>query len=190
MVPPDNAGQSVPALSDAGAWLIWQPLRSRGARWKRSAAPSSYPPPSAAGPPRSSGRSFLGRYHLLGRLESLRLIDVIDGSPTPNAELLLRLYRRAGHRLEVIAHTATVCQLKGTRGDTGEEMLASFTVQDALTAGLIDEVDEDGRAIARSRNGFPMPWQPHTADLLWARAVSRLVRRLAPDALDRADSTA
>ena len=131
------------------------------------------------------GAVLLGRDYGLGPLEALRTIDVIDGSPSPNAELLLRLYRRAGHRLEVVEHTSAVCRLKGARGDTGEELEAAFSVEDALAAGLVDSIDDDGRPRARSRKGAVMPWEAFTSDLLWARAVSRLVRRLAPDCLDR-----
>ena len=130
------------------------------------------------------GAVLMGREFGLGPLEALRSIDVIDGSPTPNAELLLRLYRRAGHTLEMTKADDQAVTVAGTRGDTGEKLTVSFTVDDALKAGLIDRLDDNGKPVARSNRGKAMPWEAYTADLLWARAVTRLVRRLAPDALD------
>ena len=72
----------------------------------------------------------------------------------------------------------------GTRGDSGEKLTVSYTLDDAAQAGLVTITEEGPRA--RSQRGQPMPWEKYTADLLWARAATRLVRRLAPDALDHA----
>ncbi len=127
----------------------------------------------------------LGGEYGLGPFEALGAIDVIDGSPNPSAELQMRLYRRAGHRLEVHRADDRAVEITGTRGDTGETMTVAYTLDDALAAGLIDRRADDGRPIARSKSGRPMPWELHTADLLWARAITRLCRRLAPDIYDR-----
>jgi hypothetical protein len=48
--------------------------------------------------------------------------------------------------------------------------------------GLV-ELDAAGTPVARSKRGRPMPWETFTGDLLWARAATRLIRRLAPDCL-------
>ena len=130
------------------------------------------------------GAVLLGREYGLGPLESLRNIDVIDGSPGPSAELLLRLYRRAGHTLDVKQADAQGAVVTGTRGDTGERITVSFTLEDAARAGLIT-VGDNNEVKARSARGNPMPWETYTADLLWARCVTRLVRRLAPDCADQ-----
>ena len=53
-----------------------------------------------------------------------------------------------------------------------------------MQAGLIT-LSDNQKVVARSARGNPMPWELHTAEMLWARAVTRLVRRLAPDALDQ-----
>jgi len=115
-------------------------------------------------------------------MESLRSIDVIEGGAEPNAELKARLFREAGHSIKVEAHDDEICTITGIRGDTGETQTVSYSVQDALRAGLIDKI-EDGKVRARSSKGYALPWEHHTRDMLWARAVTRLVRRLAPDAL-------
>ena len=127
---------------------------------------------------------LLGRDWGLGPLESLRMIDVIDGSPGPSAELLLRLYRRAGHTLDVHQADTQGVVVTGKRGDTGETLKISFMLEDAARAGLVT-VGDNNEVKARSARGKPMPWETYTADLLWARAVSRLVRRLAPDCADQ-----
>jgi hypothetical protein len=59
-------------------------------------------------------------------------------------------------------------------------MTITYRLDDAQRAGLVT-IDDDGRPRARSRNGKPLPWETFTADLLWARAVSRLARRQFPD---------
>lgn len=124
-----------------------------------------------------------GRDLGLGPAEALAQIAIVEGRPQPSAELALRLYRQAGHRLTVEAADSKAVILVGERGDTGEQLRVTYCLDDALRAGLIDRLDQDGRPVARSRNGHRLPWEAHPQDLLWARAVTRLVRRLAPDSL-------
>lgn len=106
-------------------------------------------------------------------MEALRAVDWIDGRPSPSAELLVRLYRERGHRLEVVELDGERCEVEGTRGDTGETMRASFTIEDATRAGLV----------ARSK-----AWTAYPDDLLFWRASARLIRRLAPDVLSKRGS--
>jgi hypothetical protein len=129
------------------------------------------------------GVLLLGRDLGLGPMESLLAIDSIDGVPALSAELQLKLYRAAGHRLDVIRADDQAVELEGTRANTGEKLKVKFDLADALRAGLVDKLDGEGRPVARSKAGKAMPWQTFTPDLLWARAVTRLCRRLAPDAL-------
>ena len=126
---------------------------------------------------------LLGRDWKLGPFEALRQIDVIEGTLSPGAELLLRLYRRAGHTLDVHQADDQAVTITGKRSDTGETLKVSYMLEDAQQAGLI--TISDNQVVARSARGNPMPWELHTAEMLWARAVTRLVRRLAPDALDQ-----
>jgi hypothetical protein len=122
-----------------------------------------------------------GREIGLGPMESLEHISIIDGSPRRSAALQLKLYRKAGHRLEIIEESDTKVTLKGTRGDTNEELTVSYSLDDAVRADLVT-ITPEGEVRARSQRGKPMPWETSTPDLLWARAVTRLTRRLAPDA--------
>ena len=100
-------------------------------------------------------------------LESLRLIDVIEGRISPSAELYSRLYRQAGHRFDVIESTGEKCVVEGTRGDDGSTMRIEFSIDDAVKAG-----------IAGKNN-----WRKYPADMLYNRCVVRLVRRLAADCM-------
>lgn len=106
-----------------------------------------------------------GRELGLGPMESLAYVDVIDGRPSPSAELLNRLIREAGHTVEVLEANDTECRLRGTRTDTGESQEVWFSVDDADRAGLLAKP----------------AWKQYPADMLWARCLSRLHRRLFPD---------
>lgn len=115
------------------------------------------------------GAVLWGREHGLGPMESLRSIDVIEGTPSPSSELMLRLYRRAGHRLEVLKCSDEMCEVEGTRSDNGDSLRVSFTHADAERAELTLKPN----------------WSRYPADMLYWRATARLIRRLAPDCLDQ-----
>lgn len=107
-----------------------------------------------------------GRALGLDDMHALRSIHVVDGRATLGAELMVSLVRRAGHSIsgEMGAESATA---KGRRSDTGDEMSVTWTIEDAKRAGL-----------AGKQN-----WAKYPGSMLWARAVSQLVRMLFPDAL-------
>jgi hypothetical protein len=124
---------------------------------------------------------FTGREVGLDPMASLRLVDIIDGRPSLSAELTVALIRAAGHRIALIGETPDSCTVEGIRGDRRDDaMTITYRLDDAQRAGLVT-IDDDGRPRARSRNGKPLPWETFAADLLWARAVSRLARRQFPD---------
>ena len=127
---------------------------------------------------------LLGRDWHLGPFEALRQIDVIEGTLSPSAELLLRLYRRAGHTLEVHQADTEGVILRGQRSDTGERLGSLIHARRR----------RPGRAhnSQRQRNRDSPVWtgKPHALGALHVRpplgpSVTRLVRRLAPDALDQ-----
>lgn len=131
---------------------------------------------------------LLGRDWGLGFVESLQYIDVIEGSVQPSAELRLRKYRAAGHKLRIEKETDESITLTGQRGDNGDELTVSYSIHDAERMGRL-KVTEDGKVKARSKSNAPMIWEKDTADMLWWGAVRRLVRRLAPDCMDRREAT-
>ncbi|MGD8305126.1 MAG: hypothetical protein PVF17_00600 [Ignavibacteria bacterium] len=94
-------------------------------------------------------------------------IHIIKGNIMLSARSMNALIRRDGHKVETITTGDTVCTLRGTRKD-GETMEVSFFIEEAKRAGLIKE----GSGWAKCPN-----------DMLYARALSRLARRLFPDVI-------
>jgi hypothetical protein len=93
----------------------------------------------------------------------------IQGQFEISAKLMNDLIRRKGHRLQLKSTSNELCTLWGKRCDTGEEMVVSYHIEDARRAGLI-----------RSGGG----WDKFPSDMLFARAFSRLARRLFPDCIN------
>ncbi len=112
-----------------------------------------------------------GRELGMGAMESLREVYVVDGRPTLSAKSMLRLVRERGHSVtgEVRDGVATVT---GRRRDTGDEMTVTFSLAEA------ERIMQKGKPLTDKDN-----WRNYPDDMLWARAVSRLCRRLFPDVL-------
>lgn len=83
-------------------------------------------------------------------------------------QLMNGMIRKAGHRIDILESSDTKCTLKGTRKDTQETATVSFGLEDARRAGLI-----------KSGGG----WDKYPSDMCFARAMSRLARRLFPDVI-------
>lgn len=90
----------------------------------------------------------------------------IQGKITMSPELMNSLIRRAGHKMQILTSTNEICTIKGERIDTHETCTVSFTLQEARGAGLV-----------KSGSG----WEKYPSDMLFARCISRLRRRLFPD---------
>lgn len=94
----------------------------------------------------------------------------IQGKIEISARLMNSLIRRAGHSLEIKECNNKVCTLKGKRADNGDTAEASFTIEEAQVAGL------SNRDV----------WKKYAQDMLYARAMSRLARRLFSDVIGTA----
>ena len=94
----------------------------------------------------------------------------IQGKIEISARLMTSMIRRAGHSLKVTESTDKVCTIYGKRADNGDHEELSFTIEDAVKAGLA------GRDV----------WKKYPVDMLYARAMSRLARRLFPDVIGTA----
>jgi hypothetical protein len=116
-----------------------------------------------------------GRALGLDPMTSLRQIYVVDGKATLSAELMVALVRRAGHSISG-SSSATAATARGVRADNGDEFEVSFTIEEAKKI----KTKESGRDITLDQKTV---WKHYPADMLWARAVSRLCRRLFPDLL-------
>ncbi len=91
-------------------------------------------------------------------------IDIIEGKATISAELMCAIVRLHGHSItgSVDANGAKVT---GKRRDNGDTMTGEFNREMAETAGLLNKQN----------------WKRHPDDMMWARAVSKLCRRLFAD---------
>lgn len=95
-------------------------------------------------------------------------INIINGVAEISVRMMNNLIRKKGHQIKCIESTREICTLEGIRADTGEACTVTFTFREAQQAGLV-------------KNGGA--WEKWTADMIYARAFSRLARRLFPDAI-------
>jgi len=103
----------------------------------------------------------------LGPMQSLRMVNVIEGRPAASAELMRALVNRAGHRLSVVEATTDRVTLYGQRRDTGAEARVTWTLADAQRAKL---------------TGNPA-WGKYPRSMLLARATSELCRMVFADVI-------
>ncbi len=125
----------------------------------------------------SAGRAFG-----LDAFTSLNCFDVIQGRVTMRASLRSALTEKAGWHWIFVAHDDKMCSLIATKeskvyaGMDGKPHVFTYTMDDAKKAGL-DKKDN---------------WQKNPMDMLFARCITRLQRRVCPSAtlgMDIADST-
>lgn len=95
-------------------------------------------------------------------------INIIQGKFEISARLMNQAIRARGHRLQVKTMSDEVCVIWGKRKDTGEDMEINYHIEEARRSGLV-------------RDGSP--WKKTPQDMLFARAISRLARRLFPDCI-------
>lgn len=95
-------------------------------------------------------------------------INNIQGKFEISARIMNQLIRKHGHKLAIKMMTNEVCIIWGKRKDTGEEMEVEYHIQEALRSGLV----KDGGA-----------WKKNPTDMLFARCISRIARRLFPDCI-------
>lgn len=95
-------------------------------------------------------------------------INDIEGKYEISARNMNLLLRRAGHVIKVKVCNDTLCTIWGKRADTGEEMEVTYHIEEARRAGLVREYGG---------------WAKNPGDMVFARAISRLARRLTPDAI-------
>lgn len=95
-------------------------------------------------------------------------INNIQGKFEISARLMNQLIRRHGHKIEIKISTDKVCSIWSKRKDTGEEHTESYTIEEAARSGLIKPSS---------------PWQKVPTDMLFARCISRLARRMYADCI-------
>lgn len=116
---------------------------------------------------------LFGREIGLGPMMALRDVHMIDGRPALAAHRQLAKLREGGVIILESTSTAEVASITARRSDTGEVMTVAFTMAEAKIV-----VDKSGKHLVDKPN-----WRSWPADMLWARCVGRLTRRLGPDLL-------
>ena len=116
-------------------------------------------------PPAMYASIMLGRELGLRPMQSMNMIDVVNGRATLSAELQVAMIRETGHSIRLEELNANAATVTGTRHDNGDSISFTFTMEMAERAGL-----------AGKRN-----WQQYPEAMLWARAVSMLARMLFAD---------
>lgn len=91
----------------------------------------------------------------------------VMGKVQISPQMMNAMIRKAGHKMEIVSNDQK-CSIKGTRKDTGETFTSEFSVEDAKRAGIF-----------KSGGG----WDKYPSDMCFARALSRLARRLFPDVI-------
>jgi hypothetical protein len=116
---------------------------------------------------------LFGREIGLGPMTAMRDIHMIDGRPALAAHRQLALLRKGGVVILESETTRERAYIRAQRRDTGEIMAVEFTYEEA------EKIRRRGKALIDGDN-----WRNYPADMLWARAVGRLTRRLGPDLLN------
>lgn len=108
---------------------------------------------------------------------ALSTVSVVKGKPRMAGQLLLAKVREAGHRPK-IEHGVNECTCTITRDD-GDEHSETFSLDDAVTAGLCKI--REGKPYARSQKGEPLPWESYPKRMLQWRAVGACVDVICPE---------
>ena len=106
-----------------------------------------------------------------------------NGTPGLRGQLLLAKIRENGHRY-TIEHGANYCKCTILRKDEDYKTpyVGTFDLDDAKAAGLVTQTKE-GKLLARSKGGDPMPWEQYRRDMLQWRAVARAAGIGAPEVI-------
>ena len=146
----------------------WVPIVHEVANLAKFIANTDFVPKGLRGNPAAVTAAVLtGRELHLGPMASLGHIDVIDGTPTADAEIMRALVLQQGHEIRPVSLSKTRVVLKGRRKewDPGDWTEMSFTIEEAKDRGL------DGK----------QNWRRMPQEMLVARCTSRLCRLLFAD---------
>lgn len=111
-----------------------------------------------------------GREIGLGPMTALRDVYMIEGRAAVAAHRQLGLLRRGGVVILESDSNDDLAYIVAQRTDTDEVMRVEFTYEEA------EKIKRKGKPLVDGDN-----WRNYRKDMLWARCVGRLTRRLGPD---------
>ena len=103
-------------------------------------------------------------------MEFQRTYHIVEGRPSMRADAMLAEFRKMGGRHRIVENSAT--RAEAVFEVEGQTFTGVFTIGDAQATG--DCYKTDGKTLKHT-------WAKRPADMLWARMVSRSVRRLCPE---------
>jgi hypothetical protein len=136
-------------------------------------------------------------------MQAIQNIYIVKGKPQLSGQLWLSKVREKGHRAFVACrqcdrtpeahpemptegehrydkdHDETRCTMTIVRGDSGARHSETFTIEDAVRAGLCTL--KDGRPYSRSSKGEVLPWEAWTKRLLQWRATTTCATTICPE---------
>lgn len=146
----------------------WVPMLPAVGDLAAKIAGTSFVPKGLRGKPAEIAACILtGRELGIGPMESLAKIDIIEGTPAINAELMRSLVLKAGHQMRFTSLTDTKVTVEGCRAGSEDWTTLTWTTADAQRAGLTGKSN----------------WTKHPRQMLEARATAELCRLLFADAL-------
>ncbi len=103
-------------------------------------------------------------------MEFHRTYHIVEGRPSMRADAMLAEFRKRGGKYKIVENSQT--RAAAEVEFEGQKLPFEFTMEDAKRTG--DCFKGDGKTLK-------LTWQKRPDDMLWARMVSRMVRRLCPE---------
>ena len=118
---------------------------------------------------------------------AMQQIIVQQGRTSMTSSLMQSLVLRSGWNLYVRSSSNEGATVRAERPGIGVDGCGwadvSFTLEQALTAGLLTKNPQSGKLQARSQNGNKLPWELYTEDMFVSKAIARGARRYFADVL-------
>lgn len=164
--------QVPPTFKDRAEWEGFQGAVVRA--FEQKLLPDSIKSPQQAIVLASKGRE-LG----LEPLYALSVLYLVHGKPALEGEAMLGLALRRYPQARLVWQEQSHKRAELKMARPGDDYSSfEFTVQDALRAGIISKINEDGSVVAGNK-----VWEKYTRDMLMWRTVARAVRFLFPECI-------
>ena len=162
---PVSTAPSTYAMSELLLWAQGADAAYRIA--ERLAVTSFVPGPLQRKPQEIAAAILTGKEIGLEPMAALRSINVIQGTPTINAQAMRGLVQSAGHEVWVVESTATRCIMRGKRAGSGNIQESVWTLDRARGLALLGKDN----------------WRKQPQAMLVARATAEICRWVGSDVL-------